>query len=120
MPWPNATTRFWNGVDGVLRRKTTTGIALCCARAASGHATAPPNSVMIPRRFIRSPHRRAQAMFRGTSRPDAFASWSGADGVSLFLCRDHPVGRLDVGGHAILAGPVRVFRHLDVFLDVVE
>ena len=92
----------------------------CCVRPATGHAAAPPSSVMNSRLLTRSPRRRVQAMFRGTSRPDAFASWSGADGVSLFLCRDHPVGRLDVGGHAILAGPVRVFRHLDVFLDVVE
>jgi hypothetical protein len=32
----------------------TNGIAGCCARAASGHATAtPPSSVMNERRFIR-------------------------------------------------------------------
>jgi hypothetical protein len=30
----------------------------CCARAASGHATAPPSSDMNSRRFIRSPRRR--------------------------------------------------------------
>src|SRR5262249_50103404 len=29
-----------------------------CARAASGHAAAPPSSVMNSRRFIRSPRRR--------------------------------------------------------------
>jgi hypothetical protein len=28
-----------------------TGIAVCCARAASGHAAAPPSSVMNSRRF---------------------------------------------------------------------
>jgi hypothetical protein len=28
-----------------------TGIAGCCARAASGHAAAPPSSVMKSRRF---------------------------------------------------------------------
>src|SRR6266545_7620745 len=33
----------------------------CCARAASGHAAAPPSSVMNSRRFIRSPRRRARA-----------------------------------------------------------
>ena len=34
----------------------------CCARAASGHATAaPPRSVMNSRRFIRSPRRRGRA-----------------------------------------------------------
>jgi hypothetical protein len=31
---------------------------LVCARAASGHAAAPPSSVMNARRFIRSPRRR--------------------------------------------------------------
>jgi putative ABC transport system substrate-binding protein len=30
-----------------------TGIAACCARAANGHAAAPPSSVMMARRFIR-------------------------------------------------------------------
>jgi len=29
----------------------TTGIAGCCARAASGHATAPPINVMNSRHF---------------------------------------------------------------------
>jgi hypothetical protein len=34
-------------------RNPTTGIAGCCARAASGHAAAvPPSSVMKSRRFI--------------------------------------------------------------------
>src|SRR5215472_12176266 len=41
-----------------------TGIACCCARAASGHAAAPPRSVMKSRRFmfalIRSPRRRGR------------------------------------------------------------
>jgi hypothetical protein len=32
--------------------------SLCCARAASGHATAAPPSVMNSRRFIRSPYQR--------------------------------------------------------------
>jgi len=43
-------------------RNPITGIAGCCARAASGHVTAaPPSSVMNSRRFIRSPHRRERA-----------------------------------------------------------
>ena len=43
----------------VLRRNPITGIAGCCARAASGHAAAaPPSSVMNSRRLIRSPRRR--------------------------------------------------------------
>src|SRR5215470_9500704 len=33
-------------------------LPVCCARAASGHAAAPPSSVMNWRRFIRSPRRR--------------------------------------------------------------
>jgi hypothetical protein len=33
----------------------------CCARAVSGHAAAPPRSVMNSRRFIRSPRRRSTA-----------------------------------------------------------
>jgi hypothetical protein len=42
----------------------------CCARAASGHATAaPPRSVMKSRRFIQSPRRRArQAAAAGQGR----------------------------------------------------
>ena len=40
--------------------KPITGIAGCCARAASGHAAAaPPSRVMNSRRFIRSPRRHA-------------------------------------------------------------
>jgi hypothetical protein len=39
-----------NAADGVLRRKPITGIAGCCARAASGHAAAPPMSAMNSRR----------------------------------------------------------------------
>ena len=43
-------------------RNPITGIAGCCARAASGHAAAaPPSSVMNSRRFIRSPRRRGRA-----------------------------------------------------------
>jgi hypothetical protein len=45
--------------------KPITGIAGCCARAASGQAAAPPRAKMNSRRFnfavIRSPHRRGQA-----------------------------------------------------------
>src|SRR5262249_46745896 len=35
-----------------LRRYPTTGIVVCCARAANGHAAAPPSSVMNSRRSI--------------------------------------------------------------------
>jgi hypothetical protein len=41
--------------------KPITGIAGCCARAASGHdAAAPPSSAMNSRRLIRSPRQRGQ------------------------------------------------------------
>ena len=40
-------------------QEPTTGVARCCARAASGHvAVAPPTSVMNARRFIGSPRGR--------------------------------------------------------------
>jgi hypothetical protein len=37
---------------GPVWRKPITGIASCCAVAATGHATAPPSSVMNSRRFM--------------------------------------------------------------------
>jgi len=37
------------------RRNPITGIADCCARAASGHAAAPPSSVMNARRLMAPP-----------------------------------------------------------------
>jgi hypothetical protein len=58
----------------VLLRKPTTGIAGCCARAASGHAVAPPSSVMNSRRFIfaliQSPRRRAAEIDVDNSMPN--------------------------------------------------
>ena len=55
-------------------RNPITGIAGCCARAASGHAAAaPPSSVMNSRRFIRSPRRRGRAASAARSRPSALA-----------------------------------------------
>src|SRR4051794_29209279 len=46
--------------DGVAAPKNPIvgGLPLCCARVTSGHADAPPTSVMNSRRFTRSPHRR--------------------------------------------------------------
>ena len=61
----NAVTR---GADSASEPAMSTPIQaaspqFCCARAASGHAAAaPPSSVMISRRFTRSPRRRGQAM----------------------------------------------------------
>src|SRR5262249_9132934 len=43
-----------------LLMRLTIGVG-CCARAASGHAAAPPSSVMNLRLLIRSPRRRARA-----------------------------------------------------------
>ena len=55
------TVRGTRPADSPLRNPIT-GIAGCCARAASGHAAAaPPRSVMNSRRLIRSPRRRARA-----------------------------------------------------------
>jgi hypothetical protein len=51
-PCRNAATGCAKPTSVVLLRKPITGIAGCCARAASGHATAaPPRSVMKSRRF---------------------------------------------------------------------
>jgi hypothetical protein len=44
----------------------------CCARAASGHAAAPPRRVMNARRIIRSPHQRAA---ESTGVPQGQVSW---------------------------------------------
>jgi hypothetical protein len=38
------------GFENPLFTKPTTGIAVCCARAASGHATAAPPSLAISSR----------------------------------------------------------------------
>jgi hypothetical protein len=43
------------------RRRLVGTFADCCARAASGHAAAPPSTVMNLRRFIQSPRRRGRA-----------------------------------------------------------
>src|SRR5262249_23939009 len=55
----------------------TTGIADCCACAASGHvAAAPPSSVMHSRRLIRSPRRQPRAAYRA---PLGRAPWPSLD-----------------------------------------
>ena len=57
-PWRNARRLRSTTVSGdVGLRNPITGIAPCCALAASGHeiTAAPPSSVMNSRRFIRSP-----------------------------------------------------------------
>ena len=42
-PCRNAVVRCWKGAAGELRRNPITGIAACCARAASAHAAALPS-----------------------------------------------------------------------------
>jgi hypothetical protein len=58
---------------------TITGIAGCCARAASGHAAAPPSSDINVRRFIASPSMQdhAQSAFnsRHQNRKGCRAKW---------------------------------------------
>ncbi len=53
-PRLSAATMCSNDADGVLRRRPTTGMPACCARAASGHAAAPPMSEMNSRLLNRS------------------------------------------------------------------
>jgi hypothetical protein len=56
-PWRNARRRKGSVDDGWTN--PTTGIAGCCARAASGHTNAaPPSTVMNARRFTRLPDQR--------------------------------------------------------------
>ena len=57
-----------------LLRNPITGIAGCCARAASGHAAAaPPSSVMNSRRSHSITSSARTSSVGGTSRPSAFA-----------------------------------------------
>src|SRR5262245_60524801 len=51
----------------VLLRNPTTGIVPCCAPAASGHAAAPPTSVMNSRRLIVAPRGQNHAPHRLTA-----------------------------------------------------
>jgi hypothetical protein len=48
----NADSRSANGPGDALLRNPITGIAGCCARAASGQATAPPRVAMNSRRLM--------------------------------------------------------------------
>src|SRR5215468_4753350 len=51
-PTRNAASDVADSPGDLLLRNPITGIAGCCARAASGHAAAPPNSVMKSRRLM--------------------------------------------------------------------
>jgi hypothetical protein len=48
----NAATRWAHGAAEALLMKPITGIAGCCALAASGHAAAPPSPAMNSRRLV--------------------------------------------------------------------
>src|SRR5262249_25556359 len=55
-PWRNATTADADSSGDLLLMNPITGVAGCCARAASGHTiAAPPSSVMNWRRFMWPP-----------------------------------------------------------------
>src|SRR5262249_54293669 len=67
-PCRNAETASSNAPGDPLLRNPTTGIAACCARAASGDAaTAPPRSVMNSRRLIGRPQGQNHAPHRLTA-----------------------------------------------------
>jgi hypothetical protein len=64
--WRNIANRSAFVLGKEPLRILTTG-SRCCARAASGHATAaPPISVMNARRFTRSPRRRVLGTILGS------------------------------------------------------
>jgi hypothetical protein len=53
--WIKAVTHGFQAEAVATPRTPITGMADCCARAASGQAAAPPMSVMNSRRLIRLP-----------------------------------------------------------------
>src|SRR5215831_13552325 len=69
-PWRNETRRLVMPSDDLLSRKPITGIAGCCARAASGHAAAAPPSVAKnrPRRIGLRPSEARRGRERGSAR----------------------------------------------------
>ena len=69
----NAATSCAYAAGDALLRNPITGIAGCCARAASGHAAAPPSSVMNSRRSHSITSSARASSVGGTSRPSAFA-----------------------------------------------
>jgi hypothetical protein len=73
-PCRNATTRGAESAGVVLRRNPITGIAGCCARAASGNAITPPSMLINSRRFTRSPRRRGRAVCREFGPPAPWRS----------------------------------------------
>ena len=71
--WRNARKRSVNVFSGKLWRNPTTGTAGCCARAESGHAAAPPSSVMNSRLSHSITSSAVASNDGGTVRPRAFA-----------------------------------------------
>src|SRR5262244_1428702 len=66
-PRRNARKRSVIASGDLGSRSPITGIAACCARAASGHATVPPSSVMNSRRLIVAPRGQNHAPHRLTA-----------------------------------------------------
>src|SRR5262244_1370819 len=66
-PRRNARKRSVIASGDLGSRSPITGIAACCARAASGHAAVPPTSVMNSRRLIVAPRDQNHAPHRLTA-----------------------------------------------------
>jgi hypothetical protein len=62
-PWRNPRSCSRNASGDWLWRNPTTGIAGCCARAANGHAAAPPSSVTNSRASVEDSERLAKILF---------------------------------------------------------
>src|SRR6516164_3912704 len=109
----NAATRAWPYGSSAARFMSTPMRSGCCARAASGHVTAAPPSVVIKVRRVvtRSPRRRGRAASAPPSRPIAQRS---ALQLALEFVEEPPIGRIGddlVGGrldHARFAQPQRI------------
>ena len=75
-PCRNARRRIAYDFGSALPRKPITGIACCCARAASGHKISPPpTTLMNSRRLIFAPHNSGQGIV-----PAQTSTLEGADG----------------------------------------
>ena len=116
-PWRNASQTVRDACQAMCRsRNPITGIAGCCARAASGHAAAaPPSSVMNSRRSHSITSSARASSDGGISRPSALAVLRLITSSNLVGCLHRKVGRLlaledaiDVAGRP--AGTRRLYR----------
>src|SRR5262249_34139590 len=104
-PWRNAATMCVNGLAGVLRKKPTTGIVGCCARAPSGQiAAAAPNTVMKSRRLNACP--------RGSGRDIVT--------VRLRAVKGCPTSALVRSGHFAEPGRCPLFHQKQTFADAIR